>query len=65
MIYRQSENSYIFPILNETHVKATSIDYRIDKVLKIVNADLKQIAKLTGINENLTTMLHDILMQLS
>lgn len=49
-------DSYIFPILNhKRHIKPTTIDNRLVKVLGIVNGDLKDIAKLTKINEKLTT----------
>ncbi len=53
--YPCSSNSYVFPILNESHNTAKSIDYRIDKVLKIVNKDLKDIAAAANIKEKLTT----------
>ena len=53
--FNNSKNDFIFPILNENHISAISKDYRIDKVLKMVNADLKIIAEKTGIEENLTT----------
>jgi integrase len=49
------EDSYIFPILNDFHQTPKQVDDRIDKVLKQVNRDLKAIAKLVGIDENLTT----------
>lgn len=49
------EDSYIFPILNDFHQTSVQIDNRIDKVLKQVNHDLKEIAKLLGIDEHLTT----------
>ena len=54
-IYYDGEESYVFPILNETHKTAKSIDYRIDRMLKIVNSDLKEIAKKAKIDEKLTT----------
>ncbi|HKC69274.1 MAG TPA: site-specific integrase [Bacteroidia bacterium] len=54
-IYYDGEDSYVFPILNSTHKTAKSIDYRIDRMLKIVNKDLKDIAALAGIDEKLTT----------
>ncbi|HXB40691.1 MAG TPA: site-specific integrase [Bacteroidia bacterium] len=54
-IYYDNEDGYIFPILNSTHISARSIDNRIDRVLKIVNADLKEIAALAKIDEKLTT----------
>jgi len=53
--YPSTSDFYVFPILNESHLTARSIDNRIDKVLKIVNKDLKKIAELAGINEKLTT----------
>jgi len=54
-IYYDGEGSYVFPILNETHKTAKSIDYRIDRMLKIVNSDLKTIAEKAKIDEKLTT----------
>ena len=54
-IYYDSEESYVFPILNESHETAKSKDNRIDKILKVVNADLKIIAGMAKINEKLTT----------
>jgi integrase len=53
--YYDGEDSYVFPILNSTHKTAKSIDYRIDRMLKIVNKDLKEIATLAEIDEKLTT----------
>lgn len=53
--YYESEDGYIFPILNKTHITARGIDNRIDKVLKTVNKDLKTIAKEAKIDEKLTT----------
>ncbi|WP_273210329.1 site-specific integrase [Runella zeae] len=57
--YRQHhfirEDAYIFPILSDFHKTPVQIDNRIDKVLKQVNHDLKEIAKLVSIDENLTT----------
>ncbi len=57
--YRQTNfngmESYIFPILNENHATAQAIENRTDKVLRMVNNDLKQIASELGINETLTT----------
>jgi integrase len=48
-------NEYVFPILNSLHNTPKSRDNRIDKVLKLVNADLKKIADKAGIDEKLTT----------
>jgi len=53
--YRNNDESYIFPILNETHATAKSKDYRIDKLITRTNSDLKKIAKKAGITENITT----------
>lgn len=49
------EGAYVFPILSDFHQTPVQIDNRIDKVLKQVNHDLKEIAKLVGIDEHLTT----------
>ena len=54
-IYYDGKESYIFPILNSNHKSARTIDNRIDKVLKIVNSDLKEIATLAEIDEKITT----------
>jgi len=54
-IYYDGKESYIFPILNSNHKSARTVDNRIDKVLKIVNSDLKEIAALAKIDEKLTT----------
>lgn len=54
-IYYDGEDSYVFPILNASHVSAKSIDNRIDKVLKMVNSDLSIIAGKADIKEKLTT----------
>lgn len=51
----QGEDSYVFPVLNENHATAQSIENRTDKVLRMVNNDLKQIAKELDIKESLTT----------
>lgn len=50
-----SDKDYVFQILNESHNTPKSIDNRIDKILKTVNADLKIIGKLAEIEEPLTT----------
>jgi len=52
--FHLAKSSFIFPILNETHLTALQQDYRIKKILKINNKDLKEIASLIQINENLT-----------
>lgn len=48
-------NGFIFPILTEKYKTSKSIDYRIDRMLKIVNTDLKTIAKMAKIETKLTT----------
>ena len=47
--------SYIFPILNDFHKTPQQIDYRIEKIIKQTNKDLKTIAEAVGIKEKLTT----------
>jgi integrase len=48
--------NYIFPILNRLkHVTAVQIDNRVTKVLKRVNNELKEMARLAQIDANLTT----------
>jgi integrase len=49
------ETEFVFPILNETHASAKSKNYRIKKILKRTNYDLKEIAKLAGLDVALTT----------
>lgn len=51
----KSNDNYVFQILNESHNSPKSIDNRIDKVLKLVNADLKIIGEKAEIEEKLTT----------
>jgi site-specific recombinase XerD len=53
--YLPSKLNYVFPILNEKYETAKSIDGRIDRILKTVNSDLKEIAKATKIDIKLTT----------
>jgi integrase len=48
--------NYIFPILNKNiHISAVQIDNRIHKVITKVNADLKEIGILAGIQIPITT----------
>jgi integrase len=49
-----NEDDYIFPILNETHKTTTQKKYRIAKILKSVNKDLKTFAKRIDYANNLT-----------
>lgn len=53
--FKKSKTSYVFPILNSNHISAIQIDNRIAKMNKAVNKDLKEIAKKTKIDFNLTT----------
>ena len=50
-----TKQGYIFPILSDNYQTAKSIDYRIDRMLKIVNSDLKTIAEKAKIETRLTT----------
>jgi integrase/recombinase XerD len=52
--YYANQSSFIFPILSEIHITPLQQDYRIKKVLKQVNKDLKSIALLIGEESNLT-----------
>lgn len=53
---RIKTDKYIFPIFSEdTHISATQKNNRLHKVLKQTNEDLKVIAGICGITENLTT----------
>jgi len=50
------KDDYIFPILNkEKHITPQQIHNRIKKTTKMINSDLKDIAKLCNIDFNLTT----------
>jgi integrase len=53
--YFQDDTLYIFPILFKRHDNPRSIDYRIDRMLKIVNKCLQKIADELGLNVKLTT----------
>ncbi len=53
--FRNENNDYIFPILNSKYVTAKSMDNRIDKMLKVVNTNLKKIGELCNIKVKLTT----------
>ncbi len=50
-----SDAGYIFPILYKRHVTAASIRDRKKKILKRVNADIKELAKSVGIEKTVTT----------
>lgn len=51
----KSKSDYVFPILNKTHDTPTSQKYRIQKMLKMLNADLKKIGKEAKISIPLTS----------
>lgn len=55
--YRKfSVGKYIFPYLNETkHITETQIKNRVKKITKQINADLKVMAEMAGIEAHLTT----------
>ncbi len=53
--FKEKESGFIFPILSDKYNTAKSIDNRIDKMLKIVNSNLKIIGSQAGIKEKLTT----------
>lgn len=52
--YFENMESYVFPILKPSHVTAMSRENRKVKMLRIINSDLKEIAKLCDIKETLT-----------
>lgn len=52
--FYEGENSYVFPILSKEHITAIQIDYRLDKVLKYINASLKTIADKLEFEEHFT-----------
>ena len=49
------KSPYIFPILNDTHETALSQSYRLKKVRAQYNNALDEVAKLAGLNTNLTS----------
>jgi integrase/recombinase XerD len=49
------EDSHIFPILSEFHKSPQQMKDRIHKVNRQTNEDMKEIAKMLGITENITT----------
>lgn len=49
------KGSYVFPILLAHHTKPTTIYNRKEKILRVVNKNLKEIANKAGIDANLTT----------
>lgn len=52
--FQTGKHSFIFPILNEIHETPIQQDTRIKKIQKVVNKDLKEIAKLLNITDDLT-----------
>lgn len=54
-IYYNGEESYLFPILDESHDTPTKIDNRIHKLLRKTNKDLKIIGEKANIKGKLTT----------
>lgn len=50
-----NRDSYIFPLFNETYVTKISIHNRHNKMLHIINTNLKEIGTLCGIESDLTT----------
>lgn len=55
MVNPGNQSHYIFPILNETHSKPTTISNRLHKVNMIVNRDLREIGQSLGIETKITT----------
>jgi site-specific recombinase XerD len=53
--FKKANGSYVFPILNTSHVTAMQIDNRIAKMNKAVNKELKEIANKANIDFRLTT----------
>jgi site-specific recombinase XerD len=50
-----SDAGYVFPVLYKRHNSAKSIRERKKKILKRINKDMKELAKIAGIEKNLTT----------
>jgi len=51
----KGESSYIFPILNDGHVKPVTIYNRLTKMLRKFNRDLKELGVLAKVSSNLTS----------
>jgi len=51
----RGSDSYIFPILNETHVTPKMLYNRKEKMIRKINKDLKEIANKIGLESELTT----------
>lgn len=51
----QSDNGYLFPILQTLHDTPKKVDARIDSALKDLNEDLKQMGKILGLEKHLTS----------
>lgn len=52
---KSDKTDYVFPIRNKNEMTPIQIEYRKKKILQKTNKDLKEIAKLIGIKEQLTT----------
>jgi integrase len=52
--FQSGKHSFIFPILSNIHETPLQQDYRIKKIQKIVNKDLKEIARFLNITDDLT-----------
>ncbi|NJB35311.1 site-specific integrase [Croceivirga sp. JEA036] len=50
-----SNTNYVFPLLLKENMTAMQIEYRKDKTLKKFNRDLKEIAKIQGIQTSITS----------
>ncbi len=46
---------YVFPILTKVGLEPMQIEYRKDKMLKVFNRELKEIASIQGIDKNITS----------
>lgn len=51
----QSDDGFLFPILQSIHNTPKKVDARIDSALKDLNEDLKQMGKLIGLEKHLTS----------
>lgn len=49
------DTPYVFPILGKVGLEPMQIEYRKDKMLKVFNRELKEIASIQGINKNITS----------
>lgn len=52
---QKRDTPYVFPILTKIDLTPMQVEYRKDKMLKVFNRELKEIASIQGINKNITS----------